>query len=278
MRLAATAWVCDAVVFLFIEYAMKCWLRISLFVTLLLALPWAWSAEEPVVFKLCSIDVDFAPVAKVDGTGHYQYLLAQAARRMGIVLERRIAPRRRCLDEVRSGASDGMVGGFAAERARFAVFPMAGNGPEVSKALGAVRFYVYRRKGAPLEWDGQDLQALGDGTIGVESAFVFVTDRLRELNVPFDDGGKTLEQNFGKLMAGRVAGVVGMDIEASRLIQLRHAGKIEKAGKLFDLTPMYLMLSQQFHAKHPDLAERYWDTIEELRNGADYRKYQLEHP
>jgi hypothetical protein len=53
--------------------------RIFFFI-LLAALPPAQAAEPPVL-RFCSIDVDFAPVARVDGTGHYQFLLKEAARK-----------------------------------------------------------------------------------------------------------------------------------------------------------------------------------------------------
>jgi polar amino acid transport system substrate-binding protein len=232
---------------------------------------------EPLVFRFCSIDVDVAPVARLDGSGHYQYLIVQAARKLGIKLERRIAPRRRCLEELRNGSSDGMVAAYARERATFAEFPMVGGGADVSKALGAMRYYAYRRRGGDVEWDGRQFVGLS-GKVGVESAFVFVTDRLNELEVPYDDGAKTLEQNLNKLLAARVDAVIGMDLEASKVIAERLPGRVERAGKPFDVTPMYLMLSRQFRADQPQLAQRLWDTLEELRNSPEYRRYQEAHP
>lgn len=244
---------------------------------LLAALPAARAAETPPILRFCSLDIDFAPVARVDGSGHYQYLLQLAARKAGITIERKIAPRRRCLDEMRSGIVDGMIGAYSPERTAIAAFPMAGDAPDVTKSFGTVRYYPYRRFGSEVSWDGQRFHNL-DGSVGVESAFVFVTDRLRALGVAFDDGAKTLEQNMDKLRADRVDVVIGMDLEADRLVASRHAGRIERAGAAFDLTPMYLMLSKQFHTRHPQLAQRLWQAVQETRNSPAYKRYQQDHP
>lgn len=81
-----------------------------------------------------------------------------------------------------------------------------------------------------------------------------------------------------KLRADRVDVVIGMDLEADRLVASRHAGRIERAGAAFDLSPMYLMVSKQFHAAHPQEAQRLWQAVQEVRNSPEYKRYQQEHP
>lgn len=251
-------------------------LPILLFLPLLAASS-ARAADTVPVLRFCSLDIDFAPVARVDFSGHYQYLLQLAARRAGVRIERKVAPRRRCLDELRSGLSDGMIGAFTEERMATAMFPLAGGAPDVTRSFGTVRYYPYRRAGSAEYWDGQRFHGL-DGSVGVESAFSFITERLRVLGVPYDDGAKTLEQNMDKLRADRVDIVIGMDLEADRLVASRHAGRIERAGGAFDLSPMYLILSRQFHARHPDAAQRLWQAVQEARNSPAYKRYQQDHP
>lgn len=235
-------------------------------------------ASAPARFRLCSMDVDYPPYARVDGTGHLQYLMQQAARGLGIELERRIAPRRRCVEELKTGLVDGMVGAYSPERAEYAVFPMAGAGPDERKALATPRYFLYRRKGTQVDWDGQRFSGMGDGRIGVESGFVFITERLQQLGVPYDDGSKALEPNVAKLMAGRLDGVIAMEIEADQLIASRYEGKIERAGKAFEQTPLYLMLSRQFHSQYGRFSDRYWQALYEYRSTADYRQYQQARP
>lgn len=238
----------------------------------------ASGAPAPVRFRLCSMDVDYPPYARVDGTGHLQYLLLQAARGLGVELERRIAPRRRCVEELKAGLVDGMIGAYSAERDEYAAFPMAGNGPDQKKAMAEPRYYLYRRKGASLEWDGQRLSGMGEGRIGVESGFTFIIERLQQLGVAYDDGSKALEPNIAKLAAGRLDGVIGMELEADQLVAARYQGRIERAARPFEQTPLYLMLSRQFHAQYGRFADHYWQALADYRNTADYRQYQQARP
>jgi polar amino acid transport system substrate-binding protein len=232
----------------------------------------------PPLFKFCSMDVDFPPYARVDGSGHLQYLMVQAARSLGMHVERHVAPRRRCLEEIKAGQSDGVIAAYSTERAQFASFPMAGSDADDNRALGVVRYYAYRRNGSALEWDGRRFVELGAGVLGVESGFVLITDRLRLLEVRFDEGGKSLEQNMAKLVLARFDGVIAMDLEADKLIAAKFAGKVERAGKVFEQSALHLMLSRQFVAQYPKLAEAYWQAIADQRASSDYRSYQQKNP
>lgn len=234
--------------------------------------------EPPKRLRVCAMDVDYPPFGKVDGTGHLQYLVSQAAKKMNVELDRHVAPRRRCLEEIKAGISDAMASAYSPQRAEHAVFPMAGGAIDASKALGVMNYYVYRRAGTALEWDGLQLKALGEGRLGVQSGFIFVIDRLKQLGVPYDDGAKALEPTLAKLAAGRLEGVVGMMEEADRLIASRYPGQLERGGKVFEQTPVYLMVSRQFYSQNPKLVERYWQVLRDYRATDDYRRYQLNNP
>lgn len=246
--------------------------------TLVLAAPCVRAADVPVRMRMCAMDVDYPPFGKVDGTGHLQYLVAQAAKRMNIVLERHIAPRRRCLEEIKSGISDAMAAAYSPLRAETAAFPMTGDSIDASKALGVMTYYVYRRVGSPLDWDGVRFKELGDNRLGVQSGFIYVIERFKQLGAAYDDGAKALEPNFAKLAAGRVEGVVGMVEEADQLLARQYLGQIERTRKVFEQTPIYLMVSRQFYAQNPQLVERYWQALRSYRSSYDYRSYQLSHP
>ena len=233
--------------------------------------------EQPRM-RICSMDVDYPPFARVDGSGTLQYLVYQAARNMKLKVQRHVAPRRRCLEELKSGLSDAMVSAYSPQRTDIAVFPMADGEIDASMALGVMTYHVYRMKGAQADWDGSRFSGLADKKIGVQSGFIYVIERLQQLGMSYDDGAKALEPNLAKLAAGRLDAVVGMMEEADRLIARSYPGQIERTGKVFEQTPVYLMVSRQFHARHPQLAERYWEAIRQYRGSVGYRRYQLAHP
>jgi polar amino acid transport system substrate-binding protein len=244
----------------------------------LLGTTFAHAAEAPLRLRMCTMDVDFPPFGKVDGTGTLQYLVNQAAKGMNLEIERRVAPRRRCLEEIKTGTSDVMASAYSPQRAETAVFPMAGNAIDASKALGVMTYYIYRRTGTALEWDGLHFKELGEGRLGVQAGFIFLTDRFTQLGVPYDDGAKALEPTLAKLAAGRVEGVVGMMEEADGLIARRYPGQLERTGKVFEQTPVYLMFSRQFYSQNPKLVERFWQALRNYRISDDYRRYQLQNP
>ncbi|MES2019093.1 MAG: transporter substrate-binding domain-containing protein [Pseudomonadota bacterium] len=224
------------------------------------------------------MDVDFPPFGKVDGTGHLQYLVQQAAKNMRVDLERHVAPRRRCLEEIKTGVSDAMASAYSPQRAETAAFPMVGGVIDASKALGVMTYHVYRRTGSALDWDGARFKQLGAGRLGVQAGFVYITDRFTQIGVPYDDGAKALEPTLAKLAAGRVEGVVGMMEEADSLIAKHYPGQMERTGTVFEQTPIYLMVSRQFYSQNQKLVERYWQALRSYRNSDDYRRYQISHP
>jgi hypothetical protein len=69
-----------------------------------------------------------------------------------------------------------------------------------------------------------------------------------------------------------------MDLEADKLIAAKFGGKVERAGKAFEQSALHLMLSRQFVAQNPRLADAYWQAIADHRASGDYRSYQQKNP
>ncbi|WP_426102191.1 hypothetical protein [Massilia sp. TSP1-1-2] len=155
---------------------------------------------------------------------------------------------------------------------------MTGGTVDASKAMGVMTYSVYRRPRSPLDWDGVRFQGLGEKRLGVQSGFMYVIERFKQLGAAYDDGAKALDPPFAKLAAGRVDGVVAMMEKADQLIARQYPGQIERTRKVFEHTPVYLMVSRQFYAEHPALVERYWRALPTYRASYDYRRYQLNNP
>lgn len=124
-------------------------------VTMLLGISGAYAADAPARMRICAMDVDYPPFGKVEGTGHPQYPTHQAAKSRGLELERRVAPRHRCLDEIKTGVSDAMATAWSPQRSESGAFPMAGNTIDASMATGVMTYRIYRRTGSTLNWDGK---------------------------------------------------------------------------------------------------------------------------
>ena len=172
----------------------------------------------------------------------------------------------------------GMVSAWSPLRGETAVLPMTGGVIDASQALGVMTYHLYRRKGSPLDWDGVRFNQLHDGRLGVQAGFIYITDRFTQLRVPYDDSAKALEHNLAKLAARRVEGVVAMKEEADHMAGQRYPGQFERTSKVFEQTPVYMMVSRQFDQQHPQLVERYWKEMRRYRGSYDYRRYQMSHP
>ena len=64
--------------------------------------------------------------------------------------------------------------------------------------------------------------------------------------------------------------------DAMWLMRSPYASQIEVLPVPLIEKPYYLLLSHAFVAQHPDLAERIWKTIEEVRTSPAYRKREHE--
>lgn len=224
-------------------------------------------------FRLCTLDQPFYPFTMPDGSGQTQVLLRRAAQSLSLSVENHVAPRRRCLEELRTGQADGAVGAWIVEREAYAAYPLQNGQPDEARSLAITRFLVYRRPGSAISWDGQRFQGLATAQqIGVQQGFVHVA-KLQATHAAYDDGARTGAQNLEKLRLGRVVAAIAQEEEVASLLQGRYRGQIEALETPFDSTVLYLMVARTFYEQNRDLTERYWQAIRTERESASYQKY-----
>ncbi|GAB3267520.1 substrate-binding periplasmic protein [Chitinimonas naiadis] len=228
--------------------------------------------EAAVPFRVCTLDVPFYPHTLPNGKGQLQHLLRRAARTMPLQFENHVAPRRRCLDELKNGQTEAIIGAWIGEREAYAAFPMRNGALDEAQALTVTRFMLFRRKGSTSSWDGGQFSGLGNGLIGVQLGFVHVA-KLQATGAPYDDGARSAVQNLEKLRLGRLAGVIAMEEEAGQLVQNRYRDVIEAVEPPFDRTVLYLMVARPFYEQNRELVERYWQAIRSERESAGFRQY-----
>jgi polar amino acid transport system substrate-binding protein len=221
---------------------------------------------------LCFERQEVLPWRALDGGGLDFELLSEVARRLGLQFDYQSMPWKRCLSQLKASQVQGAFSAsFTSERTALGVYP-GGDRPDPERRLHMDNYVLVRRIGSKVDWDGHNFLHL-NGRIGIELGYS-VGDFLRARNVPVDEGTQRSDELIEKLLAGRVAAaaVLGGAISArlvrepalARQIEVRYPPLVEK--------PYYLMLSRQFVATEPALAERIWNTIAEVRNSPAYRK------
>ncbi len=211
-------------------------------------------------------------------------IIRQAAADIGINLEFQRTPNRRVLENLKLGEIDGaFMFSFNTDRMPNGQYPMKEGKLDEEKRIAVLSYFLYRRKGADLHWDGQSLGGT-DLYIGANNGYSIVND-LRKMGVTVEEA-RTTEQNFSKLRLGRIAAVAHQELVADPYLESTGMGQIEKLYPPLNTKNYFLMLGHGFVAQHPELADRLWTRIGEIRDSktlevlpqyADYMK-SLERP
>jgi polar amino acid transport system substrate-binding protein len=190
-------------------------------------------------------------------------IVRQAAADIGIELEFLRTPNRRVLENLKLGEIDGaFMFSFNTERMRNGQYPMKDGELDEEKRIAVLSYFLYRRKGADLHWDGHTLSG-ADQNIGANNGYSIVND-LRKIGVQVEEA-RTTEQNFNKLKLGRIAAVAHQDLVADPYLESADMQEVEKVYPPLSTKYYFLMLSHRFVAKHPELADRLWSRIAEIR-------------
>ena len=231
----------------------------------------ASAQAQAVDLHLCVGEKPQLPFIDPSGGGTAGLLIKMAAQEAGVEIRYFPAPSRRCLEEVRAGDVDGYpVTPYAPAVLTLVGFPMKGDVPDPARATAVVRTLAYRRVGSSVDWDGKRFTAVVQPVLSQYGSLV-IPDRLKSLQVPMDDHGKSMEANFQKMLAGRGDIVIGTEAEGRQLVRKpQYAGKIEALPATFSNATYYLSLSKRFIAQHGDVAQRLWDAIGRARLTPQY--------
>ncbi len=239
---------------------------------------WAASAEAPLV-RLGYSDAP-APPYQIDhrkpAPGIAFEIIQHAASALGLSVEFLSLPNRRVQELLKAGEINGaFMFSFKAERQASAVYPWNGNQPDRTRRIAVLSYYLYKRVGADLLWDGSTLRG-SDRYIGANSGYSVVGD-LAKLGIAAQEA-RTTEQNFSKMVLGRLDAFAHQDLVADQYISTRNlAGKIEKLTPPLSTKDYFLVFSHQFVKAHPEIAELLWQKIGEIRDSVTQNvigKYQ----
>lgn len=243
--------------------------RPSLFAVVLSAasLGLSFPARAADLLRLCTSDRPLPPYSLPDGSGTLQRSVEAAARQLGLRLVRQTAPRARCLQDSRSGATDAVIGAFREDRLAWLAYPMLHGRPDPARAMAQMRFVVIRRQGSAANWDGQRFSGLGGQPVGLVRGYVLVRD-LAALADGVDEQAGNGEQLLSKLERGRVGLALLQDDQARALLAQAPPGRFELLPHPFEELTLYLMLSHDFERRHPGVSERLWQLVAARPHGA----------
>ena len=214
--------------------------------------------------KLCFESKQVLPWRTVEQSGLNFELLQRVAAKLHLSFDYELFPWKRCLARLKANEVDGVFTvSYSAERREFGAFPS-----DERRRMHVARYYLVRKKGSDLEWNGKQFINI-DGKIAFQLGYS-VGEMLHAQKVDVDETSDSPLTVGRKLIGGRVAGAAMMDSDVSTLMRSPLGARLEVLDTPLTEKPYYLMLSNTFVKTRPELAERIWKAIEEVREGKEY--------
>lgn len=239
---------------------------------LLAAMPASAAAEVDAV--ACISDVAAPPYTVPGGEGYSQYIAGHAARAAGFALRQVVAPRKRCLESVRSGryqllliVADDPV--YLRDYAFPLRPPVSQRKPDSYRTVGFDIAYVVTARPAAVRWDGKTLSGFQRPLL-VRSGSQRAAATLRQLGVPYHEV-PTPRQIFAMLQARRADAAVMREYDIGSLCrQLACSGQLYVQPTPLFGTHVYIVANQAFAAQHAARMARFWDEVGRISHAPDW--------
>lgn len=253
------------------------WLRLCPLTVVLLCLlgmvPCAHS--QPRELQFCYENEDSYPWVLKNGDGLNIRMISLLSRELGIKIHTLPMPWRRCLSELAGNRVDGaFAASFVAERLAYGQFPMRADGsPDQNRRLHLSSYSLYRLKGDPLSWSGQEFISL-QGPIGTLPGFSII-NLLKNKGANVDDGSRSPGGTLRKLLLKRIQGAALQTQRADYELASNPtwAKYIERIPLALEQKAYYLMLSHDLVQQDPTLADTIWSEIARIRKSEEYRSH-----
>lgn len=231
--------------------------------------------QAPVLTLACEDKMDFPQVMgdglELDGEkpGASVEFVRMLGKELGLKVTIQRLPWKRALElELKHGTIDGLFPvSYRKEREVFGVLPLKEGKPDEGRSMFVSSYFFYKRKDAPLSWDGRSLKHL-QGPIGAPRGYSVVGD-LRQLGYEVQESDD-VRKDMKRLTSGWLGALAGLESAQDFLLEA-HPGlgrDIVKVQPPISTKHYYLMLSHAFVERNPELAQRIWDTCRELREKA----------
>ena len=186
---------------------------------------------------------------------------------LGLRLVIKRLPWKRALElELKNGTVDGLFPvSYRKEREDFGTLPMKEGKADEGRSMFVSSYHFYKLRTSPLDWDGRTLRHL-DGAIGASRGYSIVDDlKLMGYKVEESDDGR---KDLRRLTQGWLGAIAALESAEDHLLEAsaEFSGLVVKVQPPISKKHYYLMLSRQFVASNPELAQRIWDKCKELRD------------
>ncbi|WP_137937712.1 transporter substrate-binding domain-containing protein [Chitinivorax sp. B] len=237
----------------------------------------SWAGHAPPLV-LCFEDVPQKPWTFPDGTGLNFDLLKAVEKQLNEQFVFQAKPWKRCLQELRAGMVDGVIGGQdVPERRQYAVFPTQPSGESDSKyRLYWDHYFVFVRQDSKVTWDGNELRHLSK-PVAIQSGYA-IRHRLKQMEITFSEPGKSATDGLRMLEAGAVDAAILLGQESTYVLRHdpRFKARLTQLAPAFETLPFFLFFAKTTYTRSPQRLEAIWRGIADVRESAAYKQREAE--
>lgn len=225
---------------------------------------------------LCFEEVIHLPWSRPDATGLNFDLLDRVQRQLDEHFIYAGKPWRRCIEELRTGSVDAVIGAAdSVQRREFARFPALPDGSaDPARAMFESNFYVYLRVGGKASWDGHTLST-PDHAVAVPPGYI-IGPILRQRGLEPRELARSAQDGLRLLADGMFDAALLLGDEAGDIARQdpRFRGKVVQAPVPYLPLSLYLMVGRNTYARDPTRIDAIWQAIARVRQTPEYRKLE----
>lgn len=237
-------------------------------------LPWAVRAGE--TLRAAYEDSEQAPyymgnsaATDLARPGVSVEMLRDAAREAGIDIQFVRMPWVRCQKSLQRGEVDLIFNAsFKTDRLEIGVYPMTDGKTDSTRRIDTIAYALYRVKGSAVSFDGKSISGL-DGPVGAPAGYSILGD-LKAMGIATETAPDTVT-NFKKLALGRIPAVAALQRIGDSL--LAEFPQIEKVSPLLATKDYFVMASHQLYDTKPQVVDRLWAKLAEVRDRSSEEIY-----
>ncbi len=239
---------------------------------IILMLPATSQSSEPVELTL-SYQINPSPpyqmgtgLTVVDPPGIALDVINAAAKELNLIIVYKRYPNVRVLHLLENNQIDGaFMFSYKAERAKIARYPFTPEGKlDSTKRLASLSYWLYSLEEAKLDWDGTNL--IGENGFIVAEQGVSIVSDLKKIGQKVKQPDSVYKALLMLTKRQQVVGAALQDVKATPYLDRPEFSGIRRSSVPLNTKDYFLVLSNRFVERHPDIAEALWQKIEELRD------------
>jgi hypothetical protein len=228
--------------------------------------------------RVCVLDTPVPPYFNLDAghTGWSERLMLETGRSLGLRIEIRTEPVRRCLKMLEQGETDAIIAAPVAENLALMRFPMKADGVDRERRLVSVNLVWVKRRDSPTDWDGQAMTGLPPNAprlkVIVRAGLGVGVNAVTDLGYEIEESGANIHSALRMLNAGRFDLLLGVQELVNVSLRDPALHQLVVMSRPLMRLDFYVAASRRLDPASMAHFERWWQLMGELRDHPSFNR------